>query len=313
MFPHAAPHVTLVQPQMPAVPPPPHVAGAVQSVLLPHPHVPPDSHAAPVVAAEQVTHAPPAGPQAGPVLPGWQLVPSQHSPLHVSGPVQVVLHVFDAEQAFPTGQSPAAAQPHVPPSWHTWPMACVEQSVHTPPVVPQSVPPAAPVWQVPLARLQHPVLHASVTPATTHVPLHPCVVTLHAWSAGQSVVVLQPQAPATHWLLPVHGPQAAPLVPQAWFEVAVMHVPVASQQPLGQLVGVHCTLASVPPPSPAPPSPVAPSPASSLLESEEPSVVASPAGVPSDVASWAPSWSASAVAPPSPVAESEDTLASAST
>jgi len=30
-----------------------------------------------------------------------------------------VLHVFDAEQALPVGQSPAAAQPHVPPSWHT--------------------------------------------------------------------------------------------------------------------------------------------------------------------------------------------------
>jgi len=115
----------------------------------------------------------------------------------------------------------------------------MEQSVHTPPVVPQSVPPAAPVWQVPLVRLQHPVLHASVTPPTTHVPLHPCVVTLHAWSAGQSVVVLQPQIPLTHWLLPVHGPQVAPAVPQAWPDVAVMQVPVASQQPFGQLVGVH--------------------------------------------------------------------------
>lgn len=165
-------------------------------------------------------------------------MPSQQAPLHVSGPLQVVPH-FEAEHALPVGQSPAALQPHVPPSWHTWPLLCVVQSRHVPPVLPQSVPPAAPVWHVPLPRSQHPVLHSSVTPPTTHVPPHPWVVRLHAWFAGQSEVALQPHTPDTHWLLPVHGPQAAPLVPHAWVDVAVMQVPVASQQPLGQLVGVH--------------------------------------------------------------------------
>jgi hypothetical protein len=82
-------------------------------------------------------------------------------------------------------------------------------------------------------------LHWSVTPLTTHVPLHACVERLHAWFAGQSAVALQPQAPAMHWLLPVQGPQAAPFVPHAWLDVAVMQVPVASQHPLAQLVGVH--------------------------------------------------------------------------
>jgi hypothetical protein len=119
MAPHAAPHVTFVHPQTPAVPPPPQVSGAVQLALVVHPHVPPDSHAVPAVEVEQLTHAPPLGPQAVGVLPGWQLVPSQHVPLHVRGPVHVVLHVFVEEHAFPVGQSPAAPQPQVPPSWHT--------------------------------------------------------------------------------------------------------------------------------------------------------------------------------------------------
>jgi hypothetical protein len=73
----------------------------------------------------------------------------------------------------------------------------------------------------------------------TQVPVHPCVARLQAWFAGQSVVVLQPHTPAMHWLLPEHGPQAAPFVPHSELDVAVMQVPVASQQPLGQLVGVH--------------------------------------------------------------------------
>jgi hypothetical protein len=56
---------------------------------------------------------------------------------------------------------------------------------------------------------------------------------------GQSVLVLQPHMPLMHWLLPVHGPHVAPLVPQDWLEVLVLHAPVASQHPLGHEVGVH--------------------------------------------------------------------------
>jgi len=109
-----------VHPQIPGVPPPPQVLGAVQLVLEVHPHAL-ETHAVPAVELVQFTHAPPLGPQvAGAVSPVWQFVPSQHAPLHVSPPVQVVLHVFDVvEQALPAGQSPAAPQPHVPPSWHT--------------------------------------------------------------------------------------------------------------------------------------------------------------------------------------------------
>lgn len=111
--------------------------------------------------------------------------------------------------------------------------------MHAPPPVPHSVPPAAPVWQSPLASPQQPWLHARVTPETTHVLLHAWLATSHAWLTGQSAVVLHPHLPAMHWLEPVQGPHVAPFVPQAWLEVAVMQLPVLSQQPLGQLVGVH--------------------------------------------------------------------------
>lgn len=103
----------------------------------------------------------------------WQVVPSQHAPLHARPPEQLEPQVFDVvEQASPAGQSAAAPQPQLPPSWHTWPALCSAQLVQVPPLTPQSVPPAAPVWQVPLPMSQHPVLHASVTLPTTHVPAH---------------------------------------------------------------------------------------------------------------------------------------------
>jgi len=111
--------------------------------------------------------------------------------------------------------------------------------VHTPPPTPQSVPPAAPVWHVPLVRSQQPVLHSSVTPETTHAPLHECVVVSQAWLVGQSVTVSQPQAPAMHSLVPLQGPHAAPPVPHAALVSAVLQVPSASQHPVGHVVGVH--------------------------------------------------------------------------
>jgi hypothetical protein len=40
-------------------------------------------------------------------------------------------------------------------------------------------------------------------------------------------------------LVPLHGPHVAPLVPQDALVVLVTHAPVESQQPFGQLVGVH--------------------------------------------------------------------------
>jgi hypothetical protein len=78
-----------------------------------------------------------------------------------------------------------------------------------------------------------------VTPPTMHVFEHECVAALQAWLTGQSALVLQPHLPPMHWLLPLHGPHAAPFVPQDWLDVFVLHAPVASQQPLGHDVGVH--------------------------------------------------------------------------
>ncbi len=233
------------------VPQEPHAPPTVPPVMAPHPphaFFPGSLHVTVVPLAQvYVPHAPHEAPSVPPVMAphplhafnaGWQLVPSQQPPLQVSPPVHFVLHAPEPH-ASPAGQSPAAPQPHVPPSSHTCPVLCVEQSTQAPPLTPQRVPPAAPDWQRPEVTLQHPVLHASVTPLTTHVPLHECVATLHAWSSGQSVVAAQPHWPLMHWLFPEHGPQLAPFVPQAWLDVLVMQVPVASQQPVGQLVGVH--------------------------------------------------------------------------
>jgi hypothetical protein len=111
-------HVAGVHPQTPAVPPPPHVLGEAQSALPVHPHVPFDVQAWPAADAVQLVQAPPLGPHAPAAVPGWQLVPSQQAPLHASPPEQEVPH-FLPEHACPVGQSPAAPQPHVPPSWQT--------------------------------------------------------------------------------------------------------------------------------------------------------------------------------------------------
>jgi hypothetical protein len=64
--------------------------------------------------------------------------------------------------------------------------------------------------------------------------------------AGHWLESVQPHLPPTHWLAPVHGPHAAPLVPHAALVVLVMQVPVESQQPPEQLAGVHL-LAQEPP------------------------------------------------------------------
>jgi hypothetical protein len=62
-------HVSGVHPQTPAVPPPPHVLGAVQSVLLTHPQVPAEVHTCPAGEVAQSTHDPPLGPHAVCVVP----------------------------------------------------------------------------------------------------------------------------------------------------------------------------------------------------------------------------------------------------
>jgi hypothetical protein len=98
--------------------------------------------------------------------------------LQVSPPVHEVPHLPDVH-ALPTGQSPAAPHPQLPPTWQTCPELCVEQSVQTPPPMPHRVPPAAPVTQLPVVVSQQPVLHVNVEPMTTQSP-HLCVETSHA-------------------------------------------------------------------------------------------------------------------------------------
>jgi hypothetical protein len=195
--PHRAPQAMGVQPHTPAVPPPPHVFGAVQSELDPQPHVWPDSHTWPAVDVVQSTHSPPLGPHAPGLVPVWHIAPSQQVPLHACAAVQDVAHV-EPVHAFPGAQSPAVAQPHEPLAWHTCPVPDIAQSTHAAPVFPQNEPPAAPVWQRPPVVSQHPVLHSSVTPPLMQVFVHECVERLHAWFAGQSVDELHPHCPAAH-------------------------------------------------------------------------------------------------------------------
>jgi hypothetical protein len=62
-------HVFGVHPHLSAIPPPPHVSGAVQSEFVAHPQVPAAVHACPAGEEAQLTHDPPAGPHAVGVVP----------------------------------------------------------------------------------------------------------------------------------------------------------------------------------------------------------------------------------------------------
>jgi hypothetical protein len=92
-------------------------------------------------------------------------------------------------QALPAGQSLAALQPHAP-LLHRWPALLLVQSTHDP-LVAQAFA-AVPGAQLP--PLQQPPLHRWVTsqPVVEQTP------ETQAIPAGQSLPVLQPQAPFTH-------------------------------------------------------------------------------------------------------------------
>jgi hypothetical protein len=89
-----------------------------------------------------------------------------------------------------------------------------------------------PATQVPLEQ-QPPLQGLEALQAPLHVPL------LHASSVGQSVSALQPQTPVDKhtWPAPlwVQLTQVTPPVPQV-VALGVWHLPVLSQQPVGQLV-----------------------------------------------------------------------------
>lgn len=232
--PHAPAPASQLSPGAPPVIPPqaPHALrpGSSQPVLLGpahsyDPQVPQGAPRGLPLRAPQPLHA---------FVPVWHDVPSQHPPLQVSPPAQLVPQTL-AVQAWALGQSPGAAQPHVPDDWQKWPAVDVEQSVHAPPSAPHDALSAFPVTHVP-ADEQHPPLQ--LTPELHPAP-HVWATGSHAWFAGQSVDVAQPQLPWTQWLEPVQAPHAAPIVPHSVSVVLVTHVPVVSQHPLGQVAAVH--------------------------------------------------------------------------
>lgn len=86
---------------------------------------------------------------------------------------------------------------------HLWPNWLPLHALHSPPLLPQTAS-RVPVWQVPfIAAEQQPPLHGVVM---SHAGPQVCVVMLHAWLAGQSVTLLQPQV-----LLPPMLTQELPL------------------------------------------------------------------------------------------------------
>jgi len=174
--PHAVEHV-----------PPLHARPGRQSDAVAQPHDPDASHTRPLALPAQGTHTPPLRPHAVFPVPGWQVVPSQHPPLHVRPPPQPVPQV-PLPHASWVGQSAAAAQPQVALFGQAWPAGEVEQSVQAAPAAPH-VAPEAPETQsfVPLTS-QQPPLQAMVVPPTTHVLLQERAASSHAWPVGQSLL-----------------------------------------------------------------------------------------------------------------------------
>jgi hypothetical protein len=201
----------------------PQLEAASQSASLVHPQTPSPtgpSHTGPSSQVlVQSAHEAPEFPHTVLLFPGRQVVPSQHPPLHCPEPVQPDVQRL-ALQALPVEQSDAVTQPQTPET-HLFPFA-VAHEMHVAPVAPQTSL-AVPAAQVPA--LQHPPLQ---TDTALHVVLH--TSPLHAWPTGQSVAVLQPQAPSTHaGVSPLHGVQVAPGTPHAGAVVPGWHS-VPSQQ-----------------------------------------------------------------------------------
>jgi hypothetical protein len=87
--PHAVEHV-----------PPLHARPGRQSdAAVVHPHEPVAPQTKPFALPAHEAHAPPLRPHAALPVPGWQLVPSQQPPLHVSPPPQALLHTPPALHA----------------------------------------------------------------------------------------------------------------------------------------------------------------------------------------------------------------------
>ncbi len=123
---------------------------------------------------------------------------SQHAPLHCCVPPSeshAAVHCFAVVSHAVPLQSPLDPQPHMPPpvvATQLLPMLLPAQLTQAPPFAPHAVLAVTPVVQTPA--LQQPPLHCCGPPSESHAVVHWWVVVLHAMSAGQSVVALQPQA-----------------------------------------------------------------------------------------------------------------------
>jgi hypothetical protein len=176
-----------------------HAVLSGQLDALKQPHMP-LTHAWPFRLPLQFWHKPPGGPHTLPVLPRLQVPALQQPPLHgvTPGLMHMVVHtcVFWL-QAFGAGQSVATEQPHVPPlplPMQMPPLTLPGQLVHALPELPHAVA-DKPITHMPAE--QQPPLHALMP--GPHDGVHMCVVRLHALLSGQSLAMLQPHMPLTHW------------------------------------------------------------------------------------------------------------------
>jgi hypothetical protein len=230
---HAVEHVF-------GVPAPLHALSVGQSLCDAHPHVPPPvtaSQVIPTLLFTHVAHAPPVDPHAACAVPPTHRfdVVSQHPPLHVSPPAQLVPQVWLVVlQASPVAQSADVLHPQAFAT-HAFPAAFPLQATHALPAAPQVATAVSIDAHVPL--LQHVPLHgALVEQVDVHVVGVPAP--LHALSVGQSVAEAHPHAPppvtATHAVPPpllaqdMHAPPVAPHTPCA---VPPTHTPLVSQHP----------------------------------------------------------------------------------
>jgi hypothetical protein len=210
----------------------------VQSVAAKQPHLP-ATHWSPFPPAQFVHISPPV-PHAVAALPDWQVVPSQQPPLHVSPPVQLLVHLPPL-QASPDGQSVALTQPHVPLERHTAPFELPVQSTHAvdephavvdvPGMqVPIAPPQQKPAPQAPPSQLavQAPPEHVGVSPSHE---MHAPPAEPHDVSLVPMTHVLPLQHPPLHVRSPTQLEEQSPVVG-------------SHASPFGQLVDVQGTCVS---------------------------------------------------------------------
>jgi hypothetical protein len=200
---------------------------AGQSVAALQPQIP-AMHMWPASAVEQSEQAFIA-PHALDDLPPAQVPPLQQPPLHGWPPLQAVVQVPFGPHALPAGQSAGPAQPHAP-AMQAWPLPLVVQSTHAAPVPHATAPP--PPTHLPVPSQQPPLQGWFASQVVVHCPAPP-----HAWPAGQSFALLQPQVSFARQAVPpwpvAQLTHTIPLAPQATALVPGWQVPLAGseQQP----------------------------------------------------------------------------------